>query len=291
MQAGCGSDVISHWTIARAFSRLGFCEIDFNRREQVIAAAQPSIALLPVSDHFCGFLTGGRLPDTVAKMKKWIEDNGDEVELEQTTDGSFTQPARIVVHSSSIKSLSSLAEASGLWHTSTPSAWQLLHWAPAARTSTSCQSANSGDPILNWKAREYCRLRLGFRGGLGEKNQIRLIEFSEPNSARRRYRFIDGESWYEVESSEGVRLFLRRVGVQAVRYAPDTETISVAPLALPPLYERALALCSGTLPVRARIGTHWYFEYCGVPRVIAELLYAKLELITTTSTSMSKTRG
>jgi hypothetical protein len=259
-----------HQELRFSLERLGHVEFGShdNYRWRVVP---PGVAFLPDKREAVGVLCGARSPQTLDQLRT-LPDTRVEV---AETEG---MPDRIMLRSGSEDVLAEMIRRLGLL-VQHSAALTLLAAVPSVRDQrgwvVSEMPATPG-----WTVHRFSRSQLKWieiqSGGSTSSSVSGLFRFAMKH--QRFYYVVNNGRCFRVPVQVGKFAVLpRRRGV--LRYDPRTQVLSVRPICRPPLLiERALVLCSGSLPSINNLGR---LEYRDVPhdtaRLAADVLFQELE--------------
>jgi hypothetical protein len=258
-----------HQELRFSLERLGHVEFSShdNYRWRVVP---PAVALLPAKREAVGVLCGARSPQTVDRLRT-LPDTAVEV---TETEG---MPDRVLLRSSSEEVLVGMVRGLGLL-VQDSAALTLLAAVPSVRDRGGWVVSEM-PTTPGWTVHRFSRSQLKWietQSGGSASPVSGLFRFAMKH--QRFYYVVSKRQCFRVPVQVGKYAVLPgRRGV--LRYDRRTQSLSVRPVCRPPLLiERALILCSGSLPSINDLGR---LEYRNIPhdaaRLAADLLFQELE--------------
>ena len=249
----------------------------------------PSLVLLPYEGTPRAAFIGARTPSLIAKLKGSARKRQKQALLSHVTQnkGNINVPASIVIDAVDKKTLADIAGDAGIGiDLDEPAAWKLANFSVSAKDiEESLRFEQRQEP--NWNRKIFRKAKLVF-SGFGHRNpdSLDLAEYINPINQQRRHWLWKGGLSAEVERDWGRYVVLSYETRDIVLYDEKVWRLAFpVTVPLPCILCRALALCSGKIPVLVKIGEspvasipekHPVLIYTEVPPDIAALVAGKL---------------
>jgi len=270
--------------MARLLDALGHCEFDYEQRH--VWACPPSLILLPAAGLFQAVLSGARTPSLLRNIKNAVQQRKNEAVYRVTKQkfGQISLPAAIAISATSIASLREIATVSKLhWIADEAGAFRLGAFSASLEQIASSLTFSEKEDI-NWPRRTFSTEQLTFTKD-DTPSEIKLVSYTSPIDHQLQHWLWEGARAALVDREWGRFLILNHKGMQVMLYDARRQRICVpSSISLPPLFSRALTLCSGHAPAPFRLSVDHlglssdlqFHVYAGVPAHIADLVANKL---------------
>jgi hypothetical protein len=265
--------------VMQNLASLGHCEYDSNRAR--IVASPPTLCLLPSPGLPTSVMAGARSPSTLELLRIAEGEMREAVEVlaESQTRSPGLPPLRISVRARSIAHLETFARLVGISAQRRPPAWDLLTETGSIDDYLESLSwSTQSEP--DWERWDFDLEALHFGPPLAARPRIGLSRYRDPMRTTFRFRLrVEGRS-AEVHPSWGRYALLALTSTQALAYDEEGHRLTVPRwVPLPPIIQRAAALCSGRSPEMQRHANHDNLVYEGIPKPYFELIAQRLQLV------------
>ena len=271
----------------RSLDSLGYCEFDFPRR--TVHMCPPCLLLLPGRGTPRAVFAGARTPSLISRLKEAVRTRGKQAMVSQMpqSNGNINIPATIIIEAMDKETLAEIGSDAAIeTDLDQPAAWKLTHISVSVDdVMESLRFDEMQEP--NWPRRVFRKDRLVFsRTTESHQDRIELAEYTSPVDQQRRHWLWDGERAAGVERDWGRYIALSSEECHVMLYHERSRRLAVpVTVPLPCLLSRALALCSGNIPVSSKTAEapvasipagHPLHIYTDIPAGISELAAAKL---------------
>ena len=273
----------------RNFDMLGHCTSSFSSSERIIKIAPAVMTCLPHAGCSKAVLVGSRTPELVDQLVGYtqIRDGVDLSITEHQLEIGIV-PAVIMVRAMEVQEITDVAAHLGVKVATIPSAWSLIN--VCGTIHAYLESLRWEKNIrLNWARREYDVRNLCFVEHELD-HDYKLEQYINPINKQFNYFFCKNGMKAEVDKDWGKFIVLSQSCTSVIYYDAKKFILGVpARLPLPRLYARALAFCSGKLPVKYNLPSDLVKQgvcgplmlYKSVPDSIACLAAEKLNQLLT----------
>ncbi|MEH7379107.1 hypothetical protein V7138_01295 [Bacillus sp. JJ1533] len=249
----------SHYTILRELEAMGYCEIDYIKRQVLVCP--PSFALLPIRGLPRLVLAGGRSIEMVNYITRLAKKNSDKINVsfvDVPTAKNALFPKSIFVEAKNIFILKQVVKKLKLeGNIEIPASYCLLGSSPSVSEVNNALIFNYADEP-NWKKTVFCRENLYFRQ-FETFDEIRLVKYTNPMS-QQHYTWV----WFNknaaaIDISWGRYLILHYYKSKVLLFDSVRKRFAVpAILPLPKQLYKAAIFSTGILPrnkiLRKQIG-------------------------------------
>lgn len=283
----------------RLLDALGFCEFDFETNK--VYPCPPSLVSLPVGGVYRTVLTGVRNPELLQMVESFVRHNSSSLVLTKKPQWitEFQRgigkrlrvaalPSAVYIEGHSKELLIEMAGKCGLeCSIDTPSAWALAQFSISLHEySEQLPWKRDREDELNWTKSGFSPKFLSFKRASADDVLEGLVEYIDPVTNQRVHWFWNGDHAKIIDRDWGRYLALSWAGRYVIGYDVRQHVFIVpSSLPLPRFLARAVALCSGTVPVTTATGEkplggippHFPIDvYTGVPPEYALLIASKL---------------
>lgn len=251
----------------RLLDAMGYCEFDFE--DNKVYPCPPTLVALPGGGVHRAVLTGVRDPKMLLKVKSFIKNHSDTLNLTETPQRIIeyrrnrgqvtvaTFPSAILIDGLEKALLKDLARECRLQDSlDVPAAWALLRF--CAGLSEYMQDLSwdrRREDELNWARKEFSPKTLAFKRKNSEEKTGGLVEYISPVTYQRRHWFWKDDAAAVVDRDWGRYIALSFSERRVMVYDERQQLLIVpASLPLPRLLSRAATLCSGMVPLTASTG-------------------------------------
>ena len=271
----------------RSLDSLGYCEFDFTGR--TVHMCPPCLLLLPGRGIPRAVFAGARTPSLINKLKEAVRTRKKQALISQVSQsrGNVNGPATIIVEAIDKETLLRIGNDAAIeTNLDQPAAWKLANISISAdNMKESLRFNEMQEP--NWPRRVFRKDRLVFSATTRRfQDRVQLAEYTNPVDRQRRHWLWDGEEAAGVERDWGRYIALSIKKHSVMLYHERSKRLAVpVTVPVPCLLSRALALCSGSIPVSSKAGEapiasippgHPLHIYTDIPVGIAELAAGKL---------------
>lgn len=239
----------------RMLDSLGHCEFDFDNRRVYVCS--PLFVALPTCGLPRAVLTGARSPSLVGDLKQATKNRQGSAHLIRRQHKTYPIiPEAIIVESIDLETIKETANTSKIAYTHSVPAWEIINYASGIREVI--KTLDFEERVeLNWKRRIFSTKFMQFVRQTENQDEVRLVEYTNPVNQQRVHWFWKGTLAAKVDRDWGRYMALENNGVNILIYDKLRNRLSVPEyIPLPRFFARALALCSGIAPVRAKISAH-----------------------------------
>lgn len=254
---------------------LAHIDVDWNERR--VIAAPGMLCRLPIAGECRLFFCGSRSPAMLSALRRIARGYRNCLTVTVEQSGDQLAPDRIYVTADIEDTARSFASSAGIDLSLTPSAWRLLDFAGDLRAHLD-ELEWSTSPELSWTRYDFDPWLCRYRPPNGRDTKLRLSRYTDEAGFRHRYYLWNGTKSSQVDPSFGKHAVCSAANVCPLYY-DDTAGIASVPryLGVPPLYSRALVLCSGEPPRRSAVrGDRDEVAYKQVPRDVFNRVVEKL---------------
>jgi hypothetical protein len=270
----------------RFLDALGHCDYDYEAHS--ISPCPPALVLLPGHGLPNAVLAGARSPELLERLKAFVRQR-----KQSMCYSAFVQPERYLPIPSAIcieavnkELLLDLASSSRIaFDLHNPASWELLHFSAAIEALKNSIVLKERQDI-NWPRRNFSTKSLKFQRSINEETPLRLVEYTDPVTQRKRHWLWEKNQSADVDRDWGRFLLLNAHGLNILLYDERRKFLGVPKtVPLPRILARAVTLCSGFVPLEIQLGNEplgalpgcsWLHLYSGVALPIAALISEKL---------------
>lgn len=242
--------------VVRLLDALGYCEFDFKAHK--IFMCEPQLVLLPHYGVPRAVLVGARTPYLVAKIREAVKRRREVAMVVFATQetAQVNIPASIQIEAIDVGVINEIGKEVGIkCSLEQPTAWALAHFASSIEEVKNALLFESRDEP-NWRKRIFVPDKLMFsRYATGAVGGLQLVEYINPDDQQRHHWLWNESNAAEVGRDMGRYVALASQGANILLYDKLSHKMAVPiSVPLPCIFSRALALCSGKVPLEARTG-------------------------------------
>ncbi len=268
---------------ARILDSLGHIEVTTSSSGTNMAAAPAVLAMLPRAGLPRAVLCGGRSPELERRLDDAAAYENARVIVVPPGPERLENPRSFILEADTPESLSAVARRIGVPFPNVPPAWALANCiAPVSDYIASLQWRNEEEPTI--PASEFDPEALRFREPNRTRATLRLLQYF-PRKLPPYHELRQGAKFARADRDWGIHAVLIDNARNVIVHDKQAHALAVpSSTALPKLYARSLALCSGLPPawlpateVAWGLGeARGFLVYPHVPSHIAELVFIKL---------------
>jgi len=280
-------DVNLKHQMIRVLDSLGYCEFDFNNN--VVYMCPPTLILLPIYGLPKALLVGARTPSFIKKLKESVKKRTQKALLTSYDQSyiNFKIPPAIYIEATCMDVLHSIAgDINSKFYSETPAAWTLAKFSESiSDIKNNLLFEKRSEP--NWKHQVFNPLFLKFvYSQESNRDNFSLVQYRNPINQQLLHLLWDGQKAAESERDWGRYIVLSKMDINVLLYDKQKYQLAVPmTIPLPNLLARALALCTGLVPISASVvsedfdhipSNHPFQIYKGVTPEIASLVAKKI---------------